>query len=263
VNISRFFGRWGLSSRIVALSLLLLLLVQAAVFSVVRISIEQSARRQVAQELQVGERIWRRLLDQNAQQLRQGASLLAADFGFRAAVNSGDTETISSALENNGARIGATITALIDNQLALRAMGEAADAAELTPVLGELAGALSRDAEGSRVALVAGTPHQFVLVPMKAPLLVGYVLMGFPINQKLVDDMRAISDMHLALLSDVDTQRGRIVASTLSPEAERSLKDSQGDVAELDDHGDLLIARSVKLDSGASALLSIMSAMKS
>ena len=35
--------RWGLSSRIVALSLMLLLLVQAAVFSVVRISVQQSA----------------------------------------------------------------------------------------------------------------------------------------------------------------------------------------------------------------------------
>ena len=90
---------WGLSSRIVALSLLLLLLVQAAVFSVVRIGIDQSARRQVGQELQVGERVWRRLLDQNAQKLSQGATVLAADFGFRSAVNSGDTETIRSALE--------------------------------------------------------------------------------------------------------------------------------------------------------------------
>ena len=48
---------WGLSSRIVALSLLLLLLVQAAVFSVVRIGIDQSARGQVGQELAVGERV--------------------------------------------------------------------------------------------------------------------------------------------------------------------------------------------------------------
>ena len=57
-------ANWGLSSRIVALSLLLLLVVQAAVFSVVRISIEQRATRQVQQELLVGERVWRRLLDQ-------------------------------------------------------------------------------------------------------------------------------------------------------------------------------------------------------
>ncbi len=242
---------WGLSSRIVALSLLLLLLVQAAVFSVVRISVEQSARRQVAQELQVGERVWRRLLDQNAQQLRQGAGLLAADFGFRAAVNSGDIATIASALENNGARIGATITALVDTTMALRAVGESGDANDLSPVLGELVGPLSRDAQSSQVALVDGVPHQFVLVPMKAPVLVGYVLMGFPINQKLVDDMRAISDMHLALISDGGGVKGRIVASTLPPEAVQELQRRQGDVDELPDHDDVLIARSVKLDTGS------------
>ncbi|MEO7939772.1 MAG: diguanylate cyclase, partial [Burkholderiaceae bacterium] len=245
-------SRWGLSSRIVALSLLLLLMVQTAVFSVVRISIEQSARRQVAQELQVGERVWRRLLDQNAEQLRQGAGLLAADFGFRAAVNSGDMETIGSALENNGARIGAGITALVDTRLALRALGTQGGAAELTPVLAELVGHLSRDAESSQVALVGGIPYQFVLVPMKAPVLVGYVLMGFPINQKLVDGMRAISDMHLALLSDDGRERGHIVATTLPPEALAALKAQGGDVLELPDHGDTLIARSIKLDTGAS-----------
>ena len=66
---------WGLSARIVAFSLLLLLLIQAAVFSVIRVSIDQSGRQQISQELQVGERIWRRLLDQNALKLAQGASL--------------------------------------------------------------------------------------------------------------------------------------------------------------------------------------------
>ena len=110
-------GRWGLSSRIVLLSLGLLLLVEGAVFSVVRSSIEQSARQQIAQELQVGERVWRRLLDQNAQKLSQGAALLAADFGFRSAVSSADLDTIRSALDNHGARIGATSTALMDTRL--------------------------------------------------------------------------------------------------------------------------------------------------
>ena len=121
-------NNWGLSARIVALSLLLLLLIQAAVFSVVRASIDQSARQQIAQELQVGERVWRRLLDQNALKLAQGAGLLAADFGFRAAVSTGDVDTIRSALANQGARIGATVTALIDNNLNLTAVGQGQDA---------------------------------------------------------------------------------------------------------------------------------------
>jgi diguanylate cyclase (GGDEF)-like protein len=241
---------WGLSSRIVALSLLLLLMVQAAVFSVVRIGIDQSARGQVRQELVVGERVWRRLLEQNAQTLSQGAALLAADYGFRSAVSSGDVETIRSALENNGSRIGATVTALLDTGLALRAVGEGQDQAALAPVLRELAGPLSRASRGSQIALVAGLPYQFVMVPMKAPVLVGWVLMGFPVAQKLVDDMRALSDMHLALISQSPGAASRIVVSTLSPDALRSLQAMQGAVVELPIGDDRLIARDVKLDAG-------------
>ena len=122
---------WGLSSPIVALSQLLLLIVQAAVFSMVRVSIEQSAMCQVDQELLVGERVWRRLLDQNAQKLHQGAALLAADFGFREAVNTQDNETIRSMLDNHGALIGATVSAWMDTNMAVRAVGEGQDGTEL------------------------------------------------------------------------------------------------------------------------------------
>jgi len=241
---------WGLSSRIVALSLLLLLVVQAAVFSVVRIGIDQSARRQVAQELEVGERVWRRLVDQNAQKLGQGASVLAADFGFRSAVSSGDVETIRSALENNGERIGATVTALLDTSLALQAVGESQDQAALAPLLREIVAPLSRQAQGGQIALVRGLPYQFVMVPMKAPVLVGWVLMGFPVSQQLVDDMRALSDMHLALITQVPGGDRRVVASTLTPEALQTLQSLPGDVTELPVGDDLLIARNVKLDAG-------------
>jgi len=241
---------WGLSSRIVALSLLLLLLVQAAVFSVVRISIQQSARAQVGQELAVGERVWRRLLDQNAQKLAQGAAVLAADFGFRTAVMSGDVDTIRSALENNGERIGATVTALFDTSLSLRAVGESQNQAVLAPLLQELAGPLTRLTQGGQIALVGGLPYQFVMVPMKAPLVVGWVLMGFPVSERLVADMRALSDMHLALVTQPPGGASRIVVSTLTPEALSSLQSMVGDVDELRLGDDRLIARNVKLDEG-------------
>ena len=112
-----------LTTRIVLTSLGMLLLLQTIGFGVIRASIDRNARATLSAELAVGERVWRRLLDQNAQKLSQGATLLAADFGFRSAVNSGDLDTISSALENNGARIGATVTALLDTSLQLRAVG--------------------------------------------------------------------------------------------------------------------------------------------
>ena len=242
---------WGLSSRIVALSLLLLLIVQAAVFSVVRISIEQSAKRQVEQELLVGERVWRRLLDQNAQKLTLGASVLAADYGFRSAISTQDEATIRSALENNGARIGATVTALMDTNMGLRAVGEGQDSAQLEAVLGRLTSPGARDAQGSQVALLGRTPYQFVLVPIKAPVVIGWVLMGFPINQKLLDDMRALSEMHLALISETAEQGRHVVSSTLPADALHTLEATAVDVAELPLGDDRLIARNVKLDAGS------------
>ena len=84
----------SLIARLVGISLLLLLVVQAAGFAVVRASIDRNARSQIARELDTDERVWHRLLEQNAERLRQGSVLLAADFGFRSAVNSGDRDTI-------------------------------------------------------------------------------------------------------------------------------------------------------------------------
>ncbi len=107
--------------RLVGLSLLLLLIVQAAGFAVVRATIDRNARAQIAQALDLDENVWRRLLEQNAYKLRQGSALLAADYGFRSAVNSGDEETIQSVLENHGSRIGAAVTALLGTDLELRA----------------------------------------------------------------------------------------------------------------------------------------------
>jgi sensor histidine kinase regulating citrate/malate metabolism len=68
------FTDWRLSTRIVVLSLALLLLVQAAGMLVVHGSIERNARKQVERELVVGERVFRSLVEQKAQRLTQGGA---------------------------------------------------------------------------------------------------------------------------------------------------------------------------------------------
>ena len=115
-------ARRSLILRLVGLSLLLLLIVQAAGFAVVRASIDRNARSQVAQDLDLDENVWRQLVEQRSERLQQSASLLAADFGFRSAVSSGDMETIQSALENHSNRIGATVTGLLNTNMHLVAV---------------------------------------------------------------------------------------------------------------------------------------------
>jgi hypothetical protein len=196
--------RWrdmGLAMRIVGMSLALLLLVQIAGFAVVRASIAHNARVQIAHELEVGERVWRRVLEQNAERLRQGASVLAADFGFRSAVASGDDETIRSALENHGNRIGARITALLDPTQQLRTTSETMGGTALETSLRAITERLSGSDTASQIALIDGTPYQFVLVPMRAPLVIGWVLMAFPIDRALAEDMFRLLSLHLVVTS--------------------------------------------------------------
>ena len=198
---------WRLSTRIVALSLLLLLVVQALGFAAIRNASERNARALLADELKVGEKVWARLLEQRAAKLAQGAALLAADFGFRSAVLSNDQATIASALGNHGARINASRVALLDNDFAVRAQSQpmrerSADGDAAGPVLeralSQLAPQLAQS--GSAVAVVAGVPYQFVMVQMRAPVLVGWVLMGFELDRSLVDDLHAVSGLHATLV---------------------------------------------------------------
>jgi diguanylate cyclase (GGDEF)-like protein len=219
---------WRLSTRIVALSLLLLLVVQALGLAAIRQAIERNVRTSLTDELQVGERVWARLLEQRANKLTQGAALLAADYGFRSAVLSNDQATIASALGNHGARIQATQVALLGTDFAVRAqsqpMQEGPDSAgdggrTALPDLSRLAPQLAQ--RGALVAVVAGAPYQFVMVPMRAPVLVGWVLMGFELDRGLVDDLHAVSGLHATLVLGGAGAAASVSHSSLGPHAAR------------------------------------------
>jgi len=187
-----------LSSQLVAWSLVLFLLVQAAVYAAVSRATTQSAQRTLDAELQVAERVWQRLLEQRAARLQQAAAVLAADYGFRDAVTSGDADTVRSALENHGARIDASLVALLDTRFALRhAVGstrEAALAQAVSAAAPQLAGG-----RGASIALVDGRALQIVAVPVRAPALIGSVLMGFEIDHRVVQDLHQLTGLQASL----------------------------------------------------------------
>jgi diguanylate cyclase (GGDEF)-like protein len=201
-TLAAWFGR-SIGARIVTLSLALLFAIQIASFSAISASLGQHARNALPERLVVGERVLQSLLDQNSQKLIQGASLLAADYGFREAVLSNDAETIVSVLDNHGARIGATETALLGTDFGLRAASGSATN-ELAPVVARLAATAATGGTASELALLGGKPHQVVLVRMKAPVFVGWVLMGFPLDSKLVMEMKSLSALNMTLLTRTD-----------------------------------------------------------
>ena len=239
----------GLAMRIVGMSLVLLLLLQLASFTLVRGAITNNAQSQVAHELEVGERVLRRVLEQNADRLRQGTSVLAADFGFRSAIASADQETIRSALENHGNRIGAKITALFDPRLQLVATSESMETEQLTATFAliseELFESLQMEGSAYHIEQINGQPYTFVLVPVRAPVLIGWIMMAFAIDSTLADDMYALLAQHLVIESSIKGQT-RVVVSTLQEQTTQALVGmSKGTI--VDEQGDVLLARRVNL----------------
>ena len=235
--------------RLIGLTLLLLLIVQATGFAVVRATIERNARAQIAQALDLDENVWRRLLEQNADKLRQGSALLAADYGFRSAVNSGDEETIQSVLENHGNRIGAAVTALLGTDLELRAVSLAGNMEAFPATLRALVPPLAAQPQGSQIAVMGGVPYQFVMVPLRAPVVIGWVLMGFPVNQPLADEMRQLLAVHVALVVKGEDGRAKVPVSTLPPGSLALLQREGVPSGELQTPEGILLARAIRLDS--------------
>ena len=209
-----------LASRMTMVMILLLLLVQVAGFWVVREAVQAQARREAGSTLEVGERIFFRLLEQNASRLRDAAVVLASDFGFRSAIGSGDVETIASALENSGERIGAGLVAFFNSSFKLVSMANGASVGTQQS-FSSVAAALSKASANSTVVLVDGTPSQLVIVPVRSPLTVGWVLMGFPIDQKLLGDFQQLSSIDATLAtgpvsSDASSNRRFNLMTTLA-----------------------------------------------
>jgi diguanylate cyclase (GGDEF)-like protein len=208
----------SLESRIVTLFLVLLVVVQVVGLLVIQRGINTNARNAISAELVNGAKVFSRLLEQNAQNLRSGARLLTRDAGFLAAVGSTDEDdraTIESVLANHGRRIKASLSMLISAERKVTASTNNEQSAGLEKmVLGMLDQAEQADGANG-IAIVERRPYQVVVIPVKAPITIGWVVMAFPIDDRLAREMREITALQTTILTE-NTKGGWLpVASTL------------------------------------------------
>jgi diguanylate cyclase (GGDEF)-like protein len=221
----------SLEGRIVTLFLVLVLSIQLAGFFLIRVGIDQNARTLISDELVIGERVFRRLLEQNAQTLTQGAQLLAKDYGFLSAIGSDDRETIASALANHGARIGASHTILIGPDRKLKASTTEMSGTLEDSVLA-LIDSAERNGKAVGTAILDNAPFQIVVVPVRAPVTIGWVAMAFSIDARLATDMRALSSLQVSILTRAGAGKWAPNISTLQREDVASLVTALGAVPE-------------------------------
>ena len=218
-----------LQDRIVVFFVVLLMIVQGASFFFIRYAIEATAQNTLREELRVGARVFKRLLDQNSQQLVEATSVLTYDFGFREAVATRDRATILSALANHAARIKASGMTVIGLDGVVAADTLAPESAGRPYAHADLVERAARVGRTSGVRIINGKPFQVVVVPVLAPLPIAWVAMQFIIDDSTARDLQRLttSDVTFVRVGRAETV---ILATTLPPSRHADLPRESGEV---------------------------------
>ena len=185
-----------------------LLLVMLAVLVIAQLGTAvatlDTIRRDVLQkggrEIDVALDVTRELLVERGRHLRDNVAVLASDFGFRSAVATQDTNTLSSVLLNHGERAGADMVLLTDPEGRILA-GSHQDVGTEMPFESLWQKTGNHDSAVG-VVLQDGVPYQMVLMPVRAPALMGWVGMGFMLDDQLAHEIGALTRLSVSFMVD-------------------------------------------------------------
>ena len=170
----------------------------AALFAVSAAN-QANAEREITRQLELGRLVFERALDSNRRQLTQAAQVLSADFGFREAVATHDADTIGSALENHGARIGASLVELVS--LDGKVIATAGSNMQVGAPFAHRELLEHRDGTAGRTAIAVenGRVYQLVMLPIRSPLPVAWIVMGFALDETAVKELAAVTGLDVTL----------------------------------------------------------------
>jgi diguanylate cyclase len=206
-----------LRSKMVVFLVALLGIVQIGVFALVNTATSNAARNKIDDELTVGERVFASEQKQNADRLAQAATVLASDFAFREAIATGDAATLESALENHGARVKAAVVLFVNLQGMVVDDTLRPDAAprrfEFQPLIAQARSA----GQAAAIEMLDQRVLQLVAVPIQAPLTIGWIVIGFSVDQPLATELRTLTGLQVSFGVEQDG-KWNILASTLAPD---------------------------------------------
>jgi len=169
-----------------------------AVSAALYIFIAGSASREVESQLQSSGAVYDRLWQQRAHELQNAAQLLSRDFGFRAAVATGDEATMRSALGNAAARLKVHTAFIVTADGRVSAIDPTIGSQQTAGLWEPLdAGRLTG------VAVLGGRPRQLVAAPIMAPTLIGWVVFAADLDQREMRALERLSaiPLHAAVLA--------------------------------------------------------------
>lgn len=200
-------------ARIAGVLIALLLIVVGAVFLAVKVATGDAVRTQAQAQLEVGSRVFERLIDLRGKRLRDAVQLLSADFGFRDAVASADSSTIRSVLLNHGKRINASDMFLLGMDGVVIASTETQVPEGSRFIYDQALRGAKRAGQSVLIVPGGGTPHLLVESTVLAPLPIGRVVMGFTIDSDIAEELRSLSGLEVSFLTVENGQSGDLIST--------------------------------------------------
>jgi signal transduction histidine kinase len=184
-------------------------------------AITRNAERMVRDELQASGTVFDRIWALRSQQLRESATLLSRDFGFRAAVATQDAATVRSALQNLRARLGIDLAVMVgvDGKVV------ADDDRRLGPAADKLFRALDGEEDASGVFMLGGMPYQAVSAPVLSPTLAGWVVFATKLDEREMTSLEQLAAIPLKAVVLDKRPGGWTPATGQAGDAERGLLD--------------------------------------
>jgi len=204
----RSLGNWRphrfqrLGTRLTVLYSALFVVILVMILSAVFVAVTRNAERIVQEELAASGTVFERIWSMRSNELENGASLLARDFGFRAAVATHDEATIRSALGNLKNRLGisAAFVVGVDGEV-LASDGAAPDA--------DVIKAITSQDSASGGFIMGHVPYQGVSAPILTPSLSGWVVFAVRLDIREMEALEQLSAIPLQPLVLIRSDKGQ------------------------------------------------------
>ena len=204
--------RTSFRGKLLLLTILPLAAAQIVTLLAVMRTVEDDVDRRARESLIIGGAVVNEFLAGRGEQLRASVEVLAGDFGLKEAATTGDADTIQSVLDNHSQRVGADVALLLDLDGTGVASSTGVPLGDRTDYLRLIKNAREKSSAQSTATLDGDTYHTFT-VPVRAPVAIAWVVLGFRIDSQLTQRIRGLTGLEVSIVSISSDNAGTIATT--------------------------------------------------
>ncbi len=227
--------RASFRTKLLLLTIIPLGVAQVVTMFAVMQTVEHDVQARANDSLNTGALVVNEYLTARAEQLRTSVEVLAADYGLKEAIATGDAITIRSVLDNHSRRVDADLLAIldIDGRPIVSTIDIGARNLVDPQILAEASG---RESFETTAFMFEDAYHVFT-VPLRAPTTIAWVVAGFRVDEKLARRVTELTGLETTFVH-TDTPATTIISTRSTAQENWQLNSQNGVVFMTDEEGD-------------------------